>query len=1079
MLPLLPSTCREGGISYSAPFHATLCLRYLSASAPALASDTSSLSEAGVVKHNLSMGKVPIMVMSERCRLAGLSQQELVERGEETNEMGGYFIVNGLEKVIRMLTVPRKNYPCAIQRSSWLKRGSAYSDLGVQIRCVKPDQSTASVTLHYLRDGNCLARFTIRKAEYYVPAILLLRAFKDTNDRQLYERLTRCDTKDTFISDRVEFMLRELKRFSVFTREQSLAYLGSRFRAALRGVARPSHSSVEVGKLLLKHYLFVHLKTDDDAKFELLVEIIRKLYSFAKGDIVSDHPDSILNQDVILGGQVFLMLFKENLQKYLAQLAGVYAIEASKTPALLAADMTSEVVVKRMTSRVSMTVGQRMEHFLATGNLVTDTGLDLMQATGFSVIAEKLNFNRFISHFRCVHRGQFFTTMKTTAVRKLQPDSWGFMCPVHTPDGAPCGLLNHLSHTCQITGIAHKYAESQTALQVLLENLGMVPVSNLLVCPASYLTVHLDGRVLGYIPPSLLDSLSTRLRVFKVHGTHGVPKLLEIAAVPAQPLQADGQTGKGGQYPGLYLFLTAARYTRPTLNLRCNAIEWISPFEQAYLNIAVLQDDIRSNTTHAETKPSQILSIVASCTPLSDFNQSPRNMYQCQMAKQTMAFPCHALDRRVDSKTFRIQTPQLPITRNENQTEFPVNDYPSGTNAIVAVISYTGYDMEDAMIINKSAYERGFKHASVYTTKDFDLWDGLTARGDAVKTRYLDNLKRKTDGKSTSTPVETTLDVDGLPQIGQLIQYGEPLYCYYDEVQREHVIVKSKQKEPFYVDQIRMLGTQGAPDVPTHFSIKMRFNRNPVVGDKFASRHGQKGVMSKLWPQIDMPFTDSGMTPDLIINPHAFPSRMTIGMLIESMAGKSGALHGVFQNSTPFTFDETTTPVDFFGEQLVKAGFNYHGNETMYSGVTGEPFPADIFIGVVYYQRLRHMVSDKFQVRSTGPINSLTRQPVKGRKAGGGIRLGEMERDSLLAHGASFILNDRLQNCSDRHIASVCQLCGSILSTATTPNDSTITCRTCASAEGISTVALPYVFRYLTNELAAMNIRVTVDLTQS
>lgn len=442
-----------------------------------------------------------------------------------------------------------------------------------------------------------------------------------------------------------------------------------------------------------------------------------------------------------------------------------------------------------------------------------------------------------------------------------------------------------------------------------------------------------------------------------------------------------------------------------------------------------------------------------------------------------MAFPIHAYERRVDNKMFRLQTPQIPITRNENQTEFPVTEYPSGTNAIVAVISYTGYDMEDAMIINKSAYERGFKHASVYTVKEYDLWDGQTVRGEVAKSRFFDNNKRRPDGKPAGVPVAASLDSEGLPQIGQQIQYGEPLYCYYDELHKDHVVVRSKQKEPFYVDQVRLLGTLPPNEAPTRFSIKMRFNRNPVVGDKFASRHGQKGVMSKLWPQIDMPFTESGMTPDLIINPHAFPSRMTIGMLIESMAGKSGALHGVFQNSTPFTFDETTTPVDFFGEQLVKAGFNYHGNETMYSGVTGEPFPADIFIGVVYYQRLRHMVSDKFQVRSTGPINSLTRQPVKGRKAGGGIRLGEMERDSLLPHGASFILNDRLQNCSDRHIASVCRTCGSLLSTATSPHDLSVACRTCSSADNISTVALPYVFRYLTNELAAMNIRVTLDVT--
>lgn len=179
---------------------------------------------------------------------------------------------------------------------------------------------------------------------------------------------------------------------------------------------------------------------------------------------------------------------------------------------------------------------------------------------------------------------------------------------------------------------------------------------------------------------------------------------------------------------------------------------------------------------------------------------------------------------------------------------------------------------------------------------------------------------------------------------------------------------------------------------------------------------------------IDMPFTESGMQPDVIINPHAFPSRMTIGMFVESIAAKAGALHGLAQDGTPFNFSEDDTPLEYFGEQLRQAGYNYYGNEPMYSGITGEEFQADIYIGVVYYQRLRHMVGDKWQVRTTGPLDQLTRQPVKGRKRGGGIRFGEMERDALLAHGTSFLLQDRLMNCSDYSTAWVCRECGSMVS---------------------------------------------------
>lgn len=378
----------------------------------------------------------------------------------------------------------------------------------------------------------------------------------------------------------------------------------------------------------------------------------------------------------------------------------------------------------------------------------------------------------------------------------------------------------------------------------------------------------------------------------------------------------------------------------------------------------------------------------------------------------------------------------------------------------------------------------------------------------------------------TGDRIVNSLDRDGLPPPGLRIAYDEPVYVVLDTVTNTHKIVRHKDLEGCCIDEVRVLAPSverkavgaGVEMGPQNASIKLRYNRNPVVGDKFASRAGQKGVLSYLWPQQDMPFTDSGMTPDVIINPHAFPSRMTIGMLIESMAGKAGACHGTYQDSTPFRFDEGHRALDHFGTQLRAAGYSYYGTETMYSGVTGEPLHCDIYLGVVYYQRLRHMVSDKSQVRSTGPMNQLTRQPVKGRKKHGGIRFGEMERDSLLAHGASFTLHDRLHNSSDRHIALVCKQCGSMLAPHSVPASASIVtapgtsasaagaasaalanlsssgaadpiarlnrtrrmpvCRSCGSGDGVVAIAMPYVFRYLANELAAMNVRVQLEVGQ-
>jgi DNA-directed RNA polymerase I subunit RPA2 len=578
---------------------------------------------------------------------------------------------------------------------------------------------------------------------------------------------------------------------------------------------------------------------------------------------------------------------------------------------------------------------------------------------------------------------------------------------------------------------------------------------------------------------------------------------------------------KGGPYPGLYLFMGAGRLVRPVLHRASGRKELIGPMEQPFMDIACLKEDIREGiTTHQELDPTNMLSLIASLTPFSDYNQSPRNMYQCQMGKQTMGTPCHSFPHRTDNKLYRLQNPQAAICQTARHGEYKMDEYPNGTNAIVAVLSYTGFDMEDAMILNKSSYERGFGHASVYKTIKVDLKDeadraGAGTDGDKPRMKFGNKKVRKGLGSSSNGGIGTndevlypTLGNDGLPQVGSWVQEGEPLYCVIDELTNRERAGKHKEKEKACVQSVRLLGQHSKGKKVNRddvVSITLRIPRNPVIGDKFSSRHGQKGVLSILWPNTDMPFSESGISPDVIINPHAFPSRMTIGMLIESMAGKSGALHGRFQDSTPFSFHESgdKIAVDYFGEQLEAAGYSYYGSEPLYSGVSGCLMHADLYIGVVYYQRLRHMVSDKYQVRATGQVNALTRQPIKGRKKGGGIRLGEMERDSLLSHGTAFLLHDRLLNCSDKHVTYACRRCGDLLS-PTTEKSSVLSagqtaiqamqgtsrlrvfcrnakCRDMTKRDGsndemVEPIILPYVFRYLANELAGMNIKMTMEI---
>ncbi|KAF7294234.1 DNA-directed RNA polymerase subunit beta [Mycena chlorophos] len=1061
-------------------------------------------------------GMIPIMVRSVRCNIAGMSSAELVRKHEEPEEFGGYFIINGNERLIRYLILPRRNHVISLLRPTFANRGPSYTQYAVQIRCVRPDETACTNTLHYLSNGSAMFRFSWRKQEYVIPIMLILKALVSASDKEIFEGVMMRDYGNTFLTDRVELLLRSFKMFTLSTGEQCLEYLGDKFRVVLN--TPEDWTNAAVGSYLINKLILVHLDNPRD-KYRMLIFMLRKLYSLVSGACCADNPDSPQHQEVLLPGHLYAMIIKERLEEILNAIRINISLDVRNE---VVVDFNDKKYIQKILSKVSFDIGAKLANFLATGNLVSPTGLDLQQASGFTIVAEKLNWLRYISHFRCIHRGAFFAELKTTTVRKLLPEAWGFLCPVHTPDGSPCGLLNHLSRTCRIVTAPL----AVTHIPAVLAAHGMTQAfSASSVDGRANICVQLDGCVIGWARPAVAKQLATSLRIWKTEGLNDVPLDLEIGLV---------LESKGGQYPGLFLFSSRSRMMRPVKYLANGRDDQVGPFEQVYMDIACTPEEIEVGvSSHVEHNPTNFLSILANLTPFSDFNQSPRNIYQCQMGKQTMGTPSTALQHRTDNKLYRLQTGQTPVVRPALHNTYAMDAFPNGTNAIVAVISYTGYDMEDAMILNKSAHERGFGYGTVYKSQIVDLRDVPGSSKSGPATLHF-GLGRDIMRKAEEDPHHCLdfLDVDGLPFVGAKLSSGDPIAGYIDDVTGRTRFAKYKGDEMALVDQVRLLGSDAGDSELQKIQITLRITRSPVIGDKFSSRHGQKGVCSQKWPAVDMPFSESGMQPDVIINPHAFPSRMTIGMLVESMAGKAGAMHGLAQDATPFKFTEEDTAIDYFGAQLRAAGYNYYGNEPMYSGITGQEFAADIYIGVVYYQRLRHMVLDKFQVRTTGPVDPVTRQPVKGRKRAGGIRFGEMERDALLAHGTSFLLQDRLMNCSDYSTAWVCRTCGSLISLGyeditlgqvssgpirqTGPGGEY--CRVCrAAAEqadereraalanghvpstpkadlhvaitsqhvlgraskggDLDVVAVPYVFRYLCAELASMGIAVSLAVS--
>ncbi|KAK4683850.1 DNA-directed RNA polymerase I subunit RPA2, partial [Tremellales sp. Uapishka_1] len=1054
-------------------------------------------------------GYLPVMLRSMRCNIRDLPAAQLVQHGEESSAFGGCFIVNGNEKIIRYLVLPRRHHPLNLYRPSFAKRGASYTPYGCQIRCVRPDQSACTNTIHYLSNGGATLRFAWRKVEYMIPLVLILKALVDASDREVFEGLVQGEYDNTFLTDRVELLLRGQKTWGLHTGSQCLDYLGDKFRVVLS--CPEDWTNVQVGGFLLSKVVLVHLPSPRE-KFRMLIFMLRKLYSLVSGASCADNPDSPQHHEVLLPGFLYGMIIKERFDDCLLAVKAQIQQDIRQNKAK---DFHDAKYFSSVLHKVNFDIGSKLSYFLATGNLVSPTGLDLQQTSGYTIVAEKLNFYRYLAHFRCIHRGAFFAELKTTTVRKLLPESWGFLCPVHTPDGSPCGLLNHLSHTCQIVTKSLDVSH----IPALLSSHGMTQVFASHLDGRRLVCVQLDGRVIGWASPEKSKYLANMLRLMKTEGNSKVPLDLEVGYVPVT---------KGGQYPGLYLFGSRSRMMRPVTYLKNGKEDHLGTFEQVYMDIACTKGEIEKGvSTHVELDPTSMLSVIANMTPFSDFNQSPRNMYQCQMGKQSMGTPSTALSKRTDNKMYRLQTGQTPVVRPELHNKYGFDAFPNGMNAVVAVISYTGYDMEDAMILNKSAHERGFGYGTIYKSDIFDLKSAIGA-GSSRSSQATLHFGLGRDVKPDSD-VLTTVDTDGLPRIGARVKSGDVVAAYVDDVTGRTKFHKYKGDEMAYVDEVRLLGSDSGDSELQKLHIKFRIPRSPVIGDKFSSRHGQKGVCSQKFPAIDMPFSESGMQPDVIINPHAFPSRMTIGMFVESIAGKAGAMHGLAQDATPFKFSDADRPVEYFGEQLLAAGYNYHGNEPMYSGITGEEFAADIYIGVVYYQRLRHMVNDKFQVRTTGPVDPLTRQPVKvslimgfefacgvadgpaqGRKRAGGIRFGEMERDALIAHGTSFLLQDRLMNCSDYSTAWVCRTCGSLISLGYDEKlghgegGGKEYCRICDghAGEGVAVkkegkvgvnvpgkrerskdkgsmdvIAVPYVFRYLCAEMACMGIRLNVSVT--